>query len=361
MSTDNSDMTLATQENSPSSQDFDIQRIAAHEDFATKVAAAALKKKELQIQPVLAAIEINNSKARADYIRGKTNLFKKDVIMKGILFLESLFPPKSPSSESSLKDMRIDEIKDKLAKFITATSPNYCNNCDSIFEKLNGSKVTCYICTSNLCQKCSSEDSFNKAKAAMKNIVSICSTCQEENEEVIVEVKDIEDPFEDENNKKEVNTNDAPKPETISPIEVEVVVLQDVNTIVTLEKEAEPSNDANAPFQLVKPKKAKNTKMDNLINKDKSDKSDQSDKSNQSDKSDQPVKSDKSDAQIKLCTCYVQYRCKYGPMGKDCPFDHPKICRPFMKSNTEGCNKGDKCQYLHPKMCPKSTKGQNCN
>ena len=82
-----------------------------------------------------------------------------------------------------------------------------------------------------------------------------------------------------------------------------------------------------------------------------SNKSDNSDKREESDKSDKP----------KICTFYIQFRCKFGPQGKDCPFDHPKICRSFMKSGNKGCDKGENCTYVHPSMCNKSLKGQNCN
>ena len=346
MSSDNSDVTMATQEIAPSSQDFDLQRIAAHENFATQVTIAALKKKELQIQPVLSAIEINNSKARAEYIKGKTNLFKKDVIQKGILFLESLFPQKSPSSEAGLKDMRIDVIKNKLVKLLTAISPNYCNNCDLIFENSDDSKVNCYICTSNLCQNCSSEEAFSNAKAAMSNIFAICSSCQEEHEEAIVDKEIKDDTTDDGKNKKDDAVAATTNAEKNNPIEVVVIVETNENSTNAVEKEStsDTIEDNEAPFQLVKNK-----------NKNKSDKSEKSVNSIQVDKSDKP------DPQKKVCTFYIQYRCKFGPAGKDCSFDHPKICKPFMKSNLEGCKKGENCQYLHPKMCPKSGKGQNCN
>ena len=45
MSSDSNDVTSASQDNSPPSQDFDLQRIAAHEDFATQIAIAAAKRK----------------------------------------------------------------------------------------------------------------------------------------------------------------------------------------------------------------------------------------------------------------------------------------------------------------------------
>ena len=330
---DYSDVTLASQENSPSSQDFDLQRIAAHEEFATIVATAAIKKKEFQIQPVLTAIEINNSRSRADFIRGKTNIFKKDVIIKGILFLESLYPPKSQTTESSLKEMRIDEIKDKLAKFMTEISPNYCNNCNSIFKKQNGSKVTCFYCSSNLCQQCSSEDSFNKAKIVMKNIVAICSACQEESEEACQEESE-------EATEEAVDEVSALLPLSQPPITQvfdQIEVLADVHSDKEVTKQVSNTEDTKVPdpeeFQVKVMKKKMNGKKDT---------------------------SDKVETEKEICHFYVQFRCKYGRSGKDCEFEHPKICLSLMNKGTKGCSNAENCEYVHPKMCQKSLNGKNC-
>ena len=364
MSNDNGDVTLATQDFTPSSQDFDMQRIAAHEDFATKLAATAFKRKENQIQPVLAALEINNAKARTNYIRGKTNIFKKDVIIRGIIFLESIFTPKSPSTEAILKDKRIDEIKDKLVKFITAIAPNFCNNCDKIFSKQEGSKVTCYICTSNLCQECSSEDAFNKAKGEMKNITPICSSCLEELEEDESEnvLDDKRDSPEDQSTEKvntpievtviqEVNVKDLSQPKAIEAI--------DHDAIETVEVIDDAEDDA--PFQEVEKKNKKNKKNQIAQKQSEETAAAAASKSINAKENSKTEIKDTEDLEAKTCIFYVQYRCKFGTQGKGCSYEHPKLCRAFMKNSTEGCNKGESCQYLHPKMCSKSVRGQNCN
>ena len=63
----------------------------------------------------------------------------------------------------------------------------------------------------------------------------------------------------------------------------------------------------------------------------------------------------------KICSFYIQFRCKHGRFGKGCLYEHPKICLNYMKEGDKGCNKDLQCQYLHPTMCTKTLKGQKCN
>ena len=64
---------------------------------------------------------------------------------------------------------------------------------------------------------------------------------------------------------------------------------------------------------------------------------------------------------LKICSFYIQFRCKHGTWGKNCNYAHPKICREFMKKGEAGCDQNDKCEYLHPKMCARSLKGDTCS
>ena len=243
----------------------------------------------------------------------------------------------------------MDEIKDKLAKFINAISPSYCDNCNTIFERQKGSKVTCFICTSSLCLSCSSEESFANAKTSMKNIVPICTTCQEEIEDEI-QVTNMETAT----NSEEDSVADKPSENVIAvkpptPVEAVVTVIQKVTDNTDAITNADEPTAEDEAFTVVKNKrkhKVSNTgsqkQPENAATIETADASEKATKS-------------------KVCTFYIQYRCKFGSLGKECTFDHPKLCRSYMKGNTDSCDKGSSCQYLHPNMCNKSLKGQNCN
>ena len=47
---------------------------------------------------------------------------------------------------------------------------------------------------------------------------------------------------------------------------------------------------------------------------------------------------------------------------KVCPFNHPKVCRKFLKNGNMngGCNLGKDCSFTHPKMCKDSLKNRVC-
>ena len=71
----------------------------------------------------------------------------------------------------------------------------------------------------------------------------------------------------------------------------------------------------------------------------------------------------------KNCTHFLMERCRHGFTGKkafgeilQCPFIHPKICRPFMKNGfgEGGCQNGQNCEFVHPKMCSSSLKYRKC-
>ena len=80
-------------------------------------------------------------------------------------------------------------------------------------------------------------------------------------------------------------------------------------------------------------------------------------------------KSEKSAKQIgtvekkALCKFYVYKKCKHGPKGKGCSYEHPTKCFKFMRNGTNakrGCTKGKNCTYFHPPLCRASFKTGIC-
>ena len=57
------------------------------------------------------------------------------------------------------------------------------------------------------------------------------------------------------------------------------------------------------------------------------------------------------------CSHYLKGICKHGRIGKECFWQHPKLCFAFTKS--DDCKK-DSCEYLHPKLCKHSIKKEIC-
>ena len=67
------------------------------------------------------------------------------------------------------------------------------------------------------------------------------------------------------------------------------------------------------------------------------------------DKNETP-KDPKKDDNTKVCSFYLNKKCRYGRAGKECKYLHPKLCYSYLNKGSEGCNKDD-CQYYHPKIC----------
>ena len=65
-----------------------------------------------------------------------------------------------------------------------------------------------------------------------------------------------------------------------------------------------------------------------------------------------------------ICHFFMNKKCKHGPKGLGCKYEHPKICRYYAKLGENrggGCKKGDKCKFAHPKLCWKATGGLKCD
>ena len=53
--------------------------------------------------------------------------------------------------------------------------------------------------------------------------------------------------------------------------------------------------------------------------------------------------SKKSDP-VKVCSFYLNKKCRHGREGKECKFSHPKICYTFINKGKEGCDE-ENCQF----------------
>ena len=64
-----------------------------------------------------------------------------------------------------------------------------------------------------------------------------------------------------------------------------------------------------------------------------------------------------------ICNFYKKGKCKHGIRGKNCRFQHPKICTKLLKHGNKspnGCNAGIKCAMFHPRMCSSSIRKGEC-
>ena len=65
----------------------------------------------------------------------------------------------------------------------------------------------------------------------------------------------------------------------------------------------------------------------------------------------------------KVCRFYRIGTCQHGVSGKNCDFEHPKMCNKLLKHGTKqprGCNLGKNCDQFHPKMCSTSIAKLEC-
>ena len=64
-----------------------------------------------------------------------------------------------------------------------------------------------------------------------------------------------------------------------------------------------------------------------------------------------------------LCRHFREGNCKHGMKGRECKYNHPKVCSKFTQHGTRqprGCAKGRKCEHFHPKMCMDSLRKGEC-
>ena len=55
------------------------------------------------------------------------------------------------------------------------------------------------------------------------------------------------------------------------------------------------------------------------------------------------------------CKFYAQGTCKHGRCSAlSCQFNHPRMCKSFIKSGVRGCNRGPSCNFFYPRLCPQS-------
>ena len=284
---------------------------------------------------------------------------KKDVLTKGVLFLEDVFSVDSPSSELYLKDLRIEESRAKFSKTIIRVSPSHCNICEDVFDNCHSSDVRCFYCDSGMCKNCSSPEAFEKAKSVMRMIAPLCPICSDT---LCASTVSPIDSSENNDDKEKSQTfsqilatppkselpssvssgsSKSPSPPQDDPDIIEVVTEVEVH-----DSEVEAGGD-EAPFVEVKSRKSKNVKKRNAK------------KAEVIENSDKVIMSKDGDSS-KVCAFYIQFRCKHGRSGRDCSFSHPKICINYMKSGSKGCDKSDKCEFLHPNMCKKSLEGTIC-
>ena len=59
-----------------------------------------------------------------------------------------------------------------------------------------------------------------------------------------------------------------------------------------------------------------------------------------------------------ICKFYAKGICKFGKLGAQCTFRHPRKCRNMLARGT--CRFGTECRYFHPKLCKFSITEKKC-
>ena len=76
------------------------------------------------------------------------------------------------------------------------------------------------------------------------------------------------------------------------------------------------------------------------------------------------IKDTQSTSTKPVCIHYKRGKCRYGLVGKECKYRHPKQCKKYMafgdKDAKHGCIKGAHCPFFHPRLCRNSTKNKEC-
>ena len=254
-----------------------------------------------------------------------------------------------------------------MLKSLVTASPRSCSDCSVIFNCQTKFGFNCYICGTELCPKCVTEEAVTKIKAVIKHAVSICDDCDEGPElepggqqaeeleaEQVSEVAAINSSVEMEASVSQTlsqllgspTTSASQNAPTKDTVEKEIVVgkivlIENTNSSDSTENTVEvvettETAEDNTPFEVVANKKVVTKKAEDTT-KDTTD-----------------IK------EVKICQFYVQFRCKFGRTGTGCEYLHPKICLSYMKKGLKGCTKDDKCDYVHPKMCSLSLEGKKC-
>ena len=314
-------------QNEQTTQDPDLQLIAAHEAFANDVKKAMKSSKEQQsIKSFIPFLDTIDPVARDKDFRDSKP--KRGPLSELAIFMTNYFSLKSKPSSTTIKAMNAQELIAFVLKSTNVASPSSCNFCNSIFNINAKADYKCFSCGTDLCHNCITEDEVNKVKSIINHAVVICGDCDETSdttEEAVIEIltqdsKEQATSSEVIESEKEKNTSESSQSSGDKDVSEEAV-------------------DEEGEFTLVKVYKNKKNKKNKIdTTEDTSDKED-----------------------TKICSFYVQFRCKHGTWGKNCNFAHPKLCREYMKKGETGCNLKDNCDYLHPKMCGKSLKGVNCN
>lgn len=68
-------------------------------------------------------------------------------------------------------------------------------------------------------------------------------------------------------------------------------------------------------------------------------------------------------SKTRICRFYRVNKCRFGKLGKNCPYLHPKLCDRYKNNGTNpkgGCKRGNECKFFHPKICHSSHKSREC-
>ena len=171
--------------------------------------------------------------------------------------------------------------------------------CSSCMGELSDMALKCNKCQRYVHLRCSGMPEYQLARLAVSQVHFVCASC--------VKSKDFDD--EDHYNAEITKTRE--------------IIAKEISIIDQLNKDAD-SSISLSPNE----KEADKTQADKTPN----------------------------------CRYFLQGNCKHGRAGKNCSYNHPKLCFNFIKRGDQrgGCKKGQDCAFVHPNMCQSSLQRRKC-
>ena len=118
-----------------STQDPDLQLIAAHEEFANEVKKAMKASKEASIKSFIPFIDIIDPKAREKAFRETKP--KRGSLTETAIFVANFFSLKVKPSSTTIKAMNTQELISFVLKATITASPKSCKVCNCTFNNNN--------------------------------------------------------------------------------------------------------------------------------------------------------------------------------------------------------------------------------
>ena len=256
----------------------------------------------------------------------KVSKLNKDELKAGLAFLEET---SVEEVDKEVKEYSKEELVERVCDRFDHIRPAKCDKCQKIYsyELSEHIKYRCVICERGMCPDCCTSceiklGELNQAEILNKMLYFNCSDCvvsahKESNRRLMRG-------HNEKNQRGRKPKSDAAKVATPEDKPEEVVEVKD------------DTSDEDDEVLVVNRKKKNDEK-----------------KQRQSEKK-------KEVKETVMCNFYKRNKCKFGKIGKDCKFFHPKHCHQWISKGREGCSRGNQCDHFHPALCHNSVNHQKC-